>query len=139
MKRILIADPDPAFRKALALLITRKLGIDQIDEAADTGTLIHSLAASQPDLLLLNWSLHGVSGPQTCTLIRNTYPGIKVVLLSLDPEDAVEAGKVGAGFICKSASPDEVLSILETLLQNSSSPRQANGSGGASSCQCKGK
>jgi DNA-binding NarL/FixJ family response regulator len=116
MKRILIADPDPAFRKALALLITRKLDIQLIDEAADTGTLIQKLAETKPDLLLLNWSIHGVPGPETCTLIRNTYPDIKVVLLSLNPEDAVEAGSVGAGFICKSTSPDNVLSVLERYL-----------------------
>jgi hypothetical protein len=30
MIRILIADPDPATRKALALLLTRKLGTDGI-------------------------------------------------------------------------------------------------------------
>ena len=99
MKRILIADPDPAFRKALALLITRRLDIRHvIDEAADTGTLIQMLADNQPDLLLLNWSIHGVPGPETCTLLRNTYPNLKVILLSLNPEDAAAANAVGAGF-----------------------------------------
>ena len=55
MQRIIIADPDPAFRKALALLITRRLDVQSIYEAADTVTLIQKLADAPPDLLLLNW------------------------------------------------------------------------------------
>jgi DNA-binding NarL/FixJ family response regulator len=117
MERILIADPDSAFRKALALLITRRLGIQTIDEAADTGTLIQKLADTRPDLLLLNWSIHGVPGPETCTLLRNTYPDLKVILLSLNPEDAAAAHAVGAGFMCKCAPPEEALVVLQSILE----------------------
>ena len=116
MNRILIADPDPAFRKAMALLISRKLAIYLIDEAADTGTLIQKLADTRPDLLLLNWSIHGVPGPETCILLRNTYSDLKVILLSLNPEDAAAARRAGAAFICKSASPEETLQVLKLIL-----------------------
>jgi two-component system invasion response regulator UvrY len=116
MKRILIADPDPAFRKALALLIARRLEVRHIDEAADTGTLIQKLADTRPDLLLLSWSIHGVPGPETCVLLRNTYPELKIVLLSLNPEDETAAHSAGAGFICKSASPDETLAVLKSVI-----------------------
>ena len=117
MQRILIADPDAAFRKALALLISRRLGIQAIDEAADTGSLIQKLSDTRPDLLLLNWSIHGVSGPETCTLLRNTYPDLKIILLSLNPEDADAALAAGAGFICKCAPPEQALAVLETILK----------------------
>ncbi len=116
MPCVLIADPDPAFRKAFALLITHRLGIRFVDEAADTGTLIQKLADTRPDLLLLNWSIHETPGPEICILIRNTYPDLKVILLSLNPEDAAAARRVGAGFICKSASPDETLAELKAIL-----------------------
>ncbi len=116
MKRILIADPDPAFRKALALLITRRLEIQHIEEAADTGTLIQKLSDTCPHLLLLNWSIHGVPGPETCVLLRNTYPDLKIILLSLNPEDATAAHAAGAGFICKSASPEDTLVVLKSFL-----------------------
>jgi DNA-binding NarL/FixJ family response regulator len=116
IKRILIADPDPAFRKALILLITRKLDIRFVDEAADIGSLIQKLAESRPDLLLLNWSIHGVPGPETCILIRNTYPDLKVILLSLHSEDADAAAAAGAGFICKGLSPEETLTVLKSVI-----------------------
>ena len=116
MKRIIIADSDPAFRRALALLITRRLDVQSIDEAGDTGTLIQKLADAPPDLLLLNWSIHGVPGPETCILLRNTYPAMKVILLSLNPEDAETARCAGAGFICKSSSPEKTLEVLRSVL-----------------------
>jgi two-component system invasion response regulator UvrY len=116
MKRVLIADPDPAFRKALALLIARRLDIQHIDEAADTGTLIQKLSDKCPDLLLLNWSIHGVPGLETCVLLRNTYPELYIVLLSLNPEDAEAAHEAGAEFICKNASPEGTLAVLKSVL-----------------------
>ena len=116
MKRILIADPDPAFRKALALLLALRLDIRLIDEASDTATLIRKLADTPPDLLFLSWSIHGLPGPETCILLRNTYPTLKLVLLGSNPQDAAAAHAVGAEFICKSASPEETLAALRSIL-----------------------
>jgi DNA-binding NarL/FixJ family response regulator len=117
MKRVLIADPDAAFRKALALLIAQKLDIRHIDEAADAGALIQKVADIRPDLLLLSWSLHGVPGPETCILLLNTYPDLKVILLSLDPGDAPAAHLAGAEFICKSSPPGETLKVLQEVME----------------------
>jgi two-component system, NarL family, invasion response regulator UvrY len=117
MPKILIADSDPVFRKALALLIIRRLKIIHIDEAADTGTLLQKLAENRPDLLILNWSIHGVAGPAVCVLARNTYPELKVILLSPNPEDETEARSVGAIFMCKGASPEDTLKTLGSVLQ----------------------
>ncbi len=117
MTRILIADPDMASRKALALLLTRKFGIDCIDEASDTGALIRCMAENPPDLLLLNWTLQGTPGPETCRLLRKTYPHLKIVLLSPDLEDAGAAHAAGAEFLFKGAPADEALAVLTPLVR----------------------
>jgi DNA-binding NarL/FixJ family response regulator len=117
MIRILIADQDNVFRKALVRLIALRLDIQPIDEAADTGTVIQKLSDTHPDILLLSWSMHGVPGPETCILLRNTYPNLQVVLLSVNPEDAAAAHAAGAGFICKNASPEETLAALKSIIK----------------------
>ena len=61
MTRILIADSDPRTRQALALLLERKLGIHSIGEAWDRASLERQLAASAPDLILLDCYLPGLS------------------------------------------------------------------------------
>jgi DNA-binding NarL/FixJ family response regulator len=118
MKRILIADPDSASRKALSLLLTQKLGLYDIREAGDTETLIRTLADCPLDILLLDWELYGAPAPETCHLLLKAYPGLKIVLLSVDADDCQAARGVGAGFIHKGSAPGEVLAALEPLLSS---------------------
>ena len=117
MIRILIADPDAATRKALILLLQRKLCPNCIIEVQDVETLIRSLADTPPDLLLLDWRLYGSPAPETCRLLRKAYPHMDIVLLSVDAEDETAAREAGAGFIHKGASPDELIATLTGLLR----------------------
>ena len=117
MIRILIADPDSATRKALALLLQRRLDIHDIIEAYDVETLIRSLANTPPDLLLLDWRLYGSPAPETCRLLQKAYPCLKIVLLSVNADDAAAAKEAGAAFIYKGTVPDELIATLSPLLR----------------------
>jgi len=117
MIHILIADPDPATRKALILLLRRKLDTNDIVEIVDVETLIRTIADTPPDLLLLDWRLYGSPAAETCRLLRKAYPQLKIVLLSVDAGDANAAKQSGADFIHKGASPDELIATLTPLLR----------------------
>jgi DNA-binding NarL/FixJ family response regulator len=117
MIRILIADPDSATRKAMILLLQHKLGTHCIFEVRDVETLIRTLADTPPDLLLLDWRLYGSPAPETCRLLRKAFPDLRIVLLSVDAEDAAAAKEAGANFIHKGASPDEFIATLTSLLR----------------------
>ena len=117
MIRILIADADSATRKALSLLLRRKLGTNGIIEVSDVETLIRTLADTPPDLLLLDWRLSGSPAPETCRLLQRAYPCLKIVLLSVDANDATAAKEAGADFIHKGAAPDELIATLTPLLR----------------------
>ncbi len=117
MLRILIADPDSATRKALILLLRRKLGREDITEIEDVETLIRTLAGTAPDLLLLDWRLYGSPAADTCRLLRKAYPRLKMVLLSVDADDAAAAREAGASFVHKGAAPDELIATLTPLLR----------------------
>lgn len=117
MIRILIADPDSATRKALTLLLRRKLGEDEIIEADGVETLIRALADTPPDLLLLDWRLYGSPALETCRLLQRAYPQLKIILLSVDAGDGYAARSAGASFVHKGASPDELIATLMPLLR----------------------
>lgn len=117
MIRILIADPDSATRKAITLLLRRKLGTNGILEVDGVETLIRALADMPPDLLLLDWRLYGSPAPETCRLLQRAYPQLKIVLLSVDAGDEPAAREAGAEFIHKGASPDELIATLTPLLR----------------------
>ena len=122
MIRILIADPDSATRKALILLLQRKLNNHCISEVQDVETLIRRLADDPPDLLLLDWRLYGSPAPETCRLLRKAYPHLKIILLSVDSNDATPAKEAGADFIHKGASPDDLIATLSPLLRKNHIP-----------------
>ncbi len=83
-------------------------------------TLIRALAETPPDLVLLDWRLYGSPAPETCRLLQRAYPCLKIVLLSVDANDAVAAKEAGAAFIYKGASPDELIATLTPLLRKES-------------------
>lgn len=120
MLHILIADRDPAARNALALLLQRRLGTNGIVQVGDVESLIRALADTPPDLLLLDWRLYGSPAPETCRLLQKAYPCLKIVLLSVDANDAGAAKEAGAAFIHKGASPDELIATLSPLLRRDS-------------------
>ncbi len=120
MIRIIIADPDSATRKALSLLLKRKLGTDEILEVDSVETLIRALADTPPDLLMLDWRLYGSPAPETCRLLQRAYSQLKIILLSVDANDATAAKEAGAAFIYKGASPDELIATLTPLLRKES-------------------
>lgn len=117
MNHIIIADRDSATRKALTLLLQRKLGTHDILEVDSVEALIRTLADTPPDLLLLDWKLYGSPAPETCRLLQRAYPQLKIVLLSIDSEDAAAAKEAGATFIHKGASPEELITTLTPLLR----------------------
>jgi len=117
MIRIIIADPDPTTRKALTLLLQRKMGTNGIIEVGDLETLIRMLANAPPDLLLLDWRLYGSPAPETCRLLQKAYPQLKIILLSVDAGDEAAAKEAGADFIYKGAPPDELIDVLTLLLR----------------------
>jgi DNA-binding NarL/FixJ family response regulator len=122
MIRILIADPDPATRKALILLLQHKLGTDCIFEVRDVEALIRNLSDIPPDLLLLDWRLYGSPAPETCRLLRKAFPEMNIILLSVNAEDATAAKEAGASFIHKGAPPDELIATLTPLLRKNINP-----------------
>ena len=95
MIHILIADADPAARKALSLLLRRKMGINDIIEVGDVETLIRALADNPPIWLLLDGKLYGSPPLETCRLQQRAFPHFNIVMLSLDANDEDIARRAG--------------------------------------------
>ena len=116
MKTILIADPDPAARKALTLILKHRFGMEQVHQAGDIETLIRVLDDCPPEMLLLDWELYGAPAPETCRLLHKAYPTLKIILLSANSDDVNAACKADAVFIHKGAAPEQLIATLMPLL-----------------------
>ncbi len=116
MKTILIADPDPAIRSALALILRHRFGANDVCLSKDMLTFALSMANCAPQLLLFDPTLYDATAPEACLLLRQTDPTLELVLLSARNEDALAAEKAGAHFIHKGDSPEKMFATLAPLL-----------------------
>jgi two-component system, NarL family, invasion response regulator UvrY len=116
--RIFIADDHPVVRQGLRRIVEADPGLAMAGEAGDTETLLKALEKTATDLLLLDVSMPGGPFPDTLKALRERFPTIKVLVLSVHPEDqwAVRALRAGAaGYLTKDHSPDQLLEAIRRV------------------------
>jgi DNA-binding NarL/FixJ family response regulator len=111
--RLLLADANPSTRKALRLLLKRKLDVQNVSEASDLNSLWKMAVELHPNWLLVDWRLPGMDGRIVLPKMAACWPGMKIIVLSIRPDDERDALEAGAVvFVDKGHSPDIVLKHL---------------------------
>jgi DNA-binding NarL/FixJ family response regulator len=117
--RILVVDDHPIVRQGLALLINQEADLVVCGEAEEAMGAMHVLASSKPDILIVDISLSGPDGIDLLKNIRNIYPSLPVLILSMHDESiyAERALRAGAnGYIMKQEATEKVLVALRRIL-----------------------
>lgn len=121
---VLIADHQRNTRRGLRALLEFSPFINQIWEARDGEGAIKVINEVKPDLVILEVELPLIGGFCVTRWIRNNWPEIKVVILTLYPhyeEDALAAG--ADRFLVKGSEEysiqEEILSLLTPKLRTS--------------------
>lgn len=120
MKKILIADDHEIFRKGIAHVLGGLPCDVSVDEAGNGQQAIELIWGTAYSVVLLDISMPGRNGIDILKLIKSFKPDVKVLILSMYPEEqfAVRALKAGAdGYLTKAAGPDEVLRAVEKVLR----------------------
>lgn len=105
--RVLVAEDDELTRAGLRLMVAQDPGLDLVGEAEDGRDAVHLAGMLEPDLVLLDFDLHGLGGLDATRRIKATSRMTSVLLLSasLDGHVLLEAVKAGAaGYVLKSAT-----------------------------------
>lgn len=116
--RILVADDQPKIRFALRLLLEREPELDVVGEAAEAESLMAQLRTAQPDVVLLDWELPGLSAIGGLPALRAVCPQLWVIALSgrLEARQAALAAGANA-FVSKSKPPDQLLATVRAVSQ----------------------
>jgi DNA-binding NarL/FixJ family response regulator len=105
MKRILIADDNPAVRRGLRDLIERTCDWDVCGEAVNGREAIERARELHPDILLLDLMMPGMNGFDTARELARVEPDLPILLctIQLSPYVMREAEKMGIqGAVSKS-------------------------------------
>ena len=112
--RILIVDDHPITRDALAALLGQH-GFDVVGQAGDGEAAIGLARSLDPQLVLLDLSMPGISGLEALPRIREAAPGCEVVVLTASgtEENLLSAIRGGAaGYLLKSEPPERIVGFL---------------------------
>lgn len=108
-----ITDDQLLFRKGMISLLEKCKGFKVLWEAAGGLEAVSQLSgmAAQTDILLLDLSMPGMNGMETMQLIKERFPALKVIILSLHEEERfiIRLIELGANsYLVKNATPEEV-------------------------------
>jgi two-component system, NarL family, invasion response regulator UvrY len=118
MITLLLADDHQLFREGLKQIFKHEPDLSVVAEASSGPEVLTALRNTSCDLVLLDISMPGQSGWDALAEIRNEWPGQKVLILSMHPEDqyAVRMLKAGAaGYIGKEAAPEELIGAIRRV------------------------
>ena len=89
-------------------------------ESCDLDSLATQIKEFRPDLVILDWELPGRPAAALLLALHQLNYRPRVIVLSTRPELEQEARNVGAdGFVCKGDSPERLLQVFRSLLQDS--------------------
>ena len=118
MKSVIICDDHPIVREGLKLLIQ---GFGKYEVLADVESgeaLMKRLKRGTADIVILDVSLPGSSGLEVLKSLKALYGRVKVLILSMYPEDqfALRMIKAGAsGYLHKDSSPEILQEALDKI------------------------
>ncbi len=119
MIRILIADDHTVVRKGLKQILLEGFPSADIEEAVDADDLFKKVLKGEWDVVISDLSMPGRSGMESLQQIKQLYPKLPVLILSVHSEDhyALRVLKAGAaGYLTKDSAPDELVKAVRRVL-----------------------
>jgi DNA-binding NarL/FixJ family response regulator len=117
--RVLLVEEQNLVREGLRALVSRMPDFDVAGEAGDGKVALRAALALQPDLILMDLSMPGISGFDVTAQLRRRLPKVRIVLLTLSRSEEFmrEALRVGAdGYLLGGASLEEFELALTTVM-----------------------
>lgn len=118
--RLLVTDDHELVRAGLVQYLGMSPGIEVVAEAANGAELLEKLRSVSADLLLLDMTMPGISGEGLIAQIRNLYPDLRILVLSMHNEVQVVlcAMRAGAsGYISKDSPPPVLLEAIRKTIE----------------------
>ena len=108
---VVVADDQSAVREGLVLLLGTLPGIAVAGQAADGSAAVDVVAATRPQVVLMDLNMPGCDGVTATARITAEHPGTRVVVLTTyaDDESIIGALQAGAlGYLTKDATRAEI-------------------------------
>ena len=124
MVRLALIEDNTEYRSTLSKILQRNEDIAIVHLMNDCEEMIPYFEVDMPDLVIMDIDLPGISGIEGVWQLRQRWPDLKVLMLTVfeEPEKIFGAIKAGAnGYLLKKDPPDRIMNAIFSLLNGEAS------------------
>lgn len=118
MIKVMITDDHPVVRNGLKLIISDEPDMKVIGEASNGAMALEILRKNKPDVVIMDITMPKMGGLEALINIKNLYPDLPVLMLSVLSEEvfASKTLRAGAsGFVHKETIPEELIRAVRKV------------------------
>jgi DNA-binding NarL/FixJ family response regulator len=118
---ILIADDHANVRRGLREILADAFVGTRFSEACDGDEVLFELLRSQKDVLLLDINMPGRSGMEVLKDVKQIYPLLPVIMVSVQPESQYASRCLRAGataYVNKNSASEELAPAIQKILDS---------------------
>jgi two-component system response regulator NreC len=118
--RLMLVDDHEIVRTGLRMMLEADPELEIVDEAESGEEALERVAACMPDIVIMDVSLPGMSGIETTRELKDRYPEVSVLALTIHEDERyffqmLDAG--AAGYLPKRAAPTDLANAIRTVHQ----------------------
>ncbi|MDB5145338.1 MAG: response regulator [Mucilaginibacter sp.] len=116
--RLIIIEDDPILLDTYQQLIRKADGIDVLAGFVSFESADKNLADLQPDVIMLDVELQGISGIEAIPLIRNKMPNVNILILTVfesEKEIFKALGNGASGYLTKDCSAERIIESIRDV------------------------
>jgi DNA-binding NarL/FixJ family response regulator len=121
--KVLLVDDHAFVRSGVKAILQDEEGIEVIGEAGSGEEAIKKAEVMQPNLIVMDVNMPGVDGIEATRRIKQMYPAISIIILTVNNEDVflIEAIRAGAAsFLLKESSSEQLVSSIRAVADGAS-------------------
>jgi two-component system invasion response regulator UvrY len=118
MIKVIIADDHAILTKGIKMFVEQTDDIEVIAEAKDGEELLDMVKIEKPNVILMDIDMPKMNGISALRQIDLKYSSVKVVMLSMHPEEIYgnTSRKLGAvGYVSKTSDPSKFIEAIRTV------------------------
>jgi DNA-binding NarL/FixJ family response regulator len=118
MSKIIIVDDHPLVREGFKKLIGESWGMEVVGECSTASEALETISQVECDVVVLDIGLPDKSGLEALKDIRIRKPEVRVLMLSIHPEEryAIRALRAGAcGYLTKKSAAEDLIKAIQRI------------------------
>ena len=121
--KIVLADDELLFRKAIAFLLQYENNFEVVYEASNGNEVINYINNCQqlPDIILMDLKMPDLNGVETTKILNKEFPGVKIIALTSYNTKSFIANMLDVGacsYLVKNATPKEMITTINEVYDN---------------------